>query len=205
MALAITPLHPHIGAMVGGLDVSRPIDDATVDALWRAIDRHAVLVFRDQQITDEQLRAFAARFGELEIGRSAARGGRRRLQFPEIGDISNLDEDNRLRARDDRRRLDSLGNRLWHTDASYMPVPVVLGMLFAVAVPPASPFGGGETEFADMRAAYDALDDKQTAVIAPLIVEHDIFWSRAKIGLTELTPGERVTYPPSSQHLVRRH
>src|SRR5205085_931286 len=99
MALAITPLHPHIGAMVGGLDVSRPIDDATVDALWRAIDRHAVLVFRDQQITDEQLRAFAARFGELEIGRSAARGGRRRLQFPEIGDISNLDEDNRLRAR----------------------------------------------------------------------------------------------------------
>src|SRR5438552_346178 len=143
MALAITPLHPHIGAMVGGLDVSRPIDDATVDALWRAIDRHAVLVFRDQQITDEQLRAFAARFGELEIGRSAARGGRRRLSYPEIGDISNLDEDSRLRARDDRKRLDSLGNRLWHTDASYMPVPVVLGMLFAVAVPPASPFGAG--------------------------------------------------------------
>ena len=138
MALAITPLHPHIGAMVGGPDVSGPIDNATVDALWRAIDRHAVLVFRDQQITDEQLRSFAARFGELEIGRSAARGGRRRLQFPEIGDISNLDEDNRLRARDDRRRLDSLGNRLWHTDASYMPVPVVLGMLFAVAVPPAN-------------------------------------------------------------------
>ena len=205
MALAITPLHPHIGAMVGGLDVSRPIDDATVDALWRAIDRHAVLVFRDQQITDEQLRAFAARFGELEIGRSAARGGRRRLQFPEIGDISNLDEDNRLRARDDRRRLDSLGNRLWHTDASYMPVPVVLGMLFAVAVPPASPFGAGETEFADMRAAYDALSDEQRAVVDPLIAEHDVFWSRAQIGFTEFPPGEREKYPPSRQRLVRRH
>src|SRR5437763_7119371 len=165
MALAITPLHPHIGAMVGGLDVSRPIDDATVDALWRAIDSHAVLVFRDQQITDEQLRSFAARFGELEIGRSAARGGRRRLQFPEIGDISNLDEDNRLRARDDRRRLDGLGNRLWHTDASYMPVPVVLGMLFAVAVPPASPLGAGETEFADMRAAQEPRSDPQRAAI----------------------------------------
>ena len=202
MALAITPLHPHIGAMVGGLDVSRPIDDATVDALWRAIDRHAVLVFRDQQITDEQLRAFAARFGELEIGRSAARGGRRRLQFPEIGDISNLDEDNRLRARDDRRRLDSLGNRLWHTDASYMPVPVVLGMLFAVAVPPASPFGAGETEFADMRAAYD---DAQRAAVDPLIAEHDVFWSRAQIGFTEFPPGEREKYPPSRQRLVRRH
>src|SRR5204862_1930356 len=188
MALAITPLHPHIVAMYGGPDVSGPIDEATVDALWRAIDRHAVLVFRDQQITDEQLRAFAARFGELEIGRSAARGGRRRLQFPEIGDISNLDEDNRLRARDDRRRLDSLGNRLWHTDASYMPVPVVLGMLFAVTLPPASPFGGGETEFADMRAAYDALGDKQKAVIDPLIAEHDIFWSRAQIGFPDSPP-----------------
>ena len=138
-------------------------------------------------------------------GRSAARGGRRRLQFPEIGDISNLDEDNRLRARDDRRRLDSLGNRLWHTDASYMPVPVVLGMLFAVAVPPASPFGAGETEFADMRAAYDALSDAQRAAVDPLIAEHDVFWSRAQIGFTEFPPGEREKYPPSRQRLVRRH
>jgi alpha-ketoglutarate-dependent 2,4-dichlorophenoxyacetate dioxygenase len=86
-----------------------------------------------------------------------------------------------------------------------MPVPVVLGMLFAVAVPPASPFGGGETEFADMRAAYDALDDKQKAVIDPLIAEHDIFWSRAQIGFTEFPPGEREKYPPSRQRLVRRH
>src|SRR5438045_683119 len=109
MALAITPLHPHIGAAVSGLDVSRRIDDSAVAALWQAIDSHAVLVFRDQQLTDEQLRSFAARFGELEIGRSAARGGRRRLQFPEIGDISTLDEDNRLRARDDQRRRASAG------------------------------------------------------------------------------------------------
>ena len=89
-------------------------------------------------MTDLELRDFAALFGPLEIGRGAAKGGPRRLKFPEIGDISNLDLDSRVRARDDRRRLDSLGNRLWHTDASYMPVPVVLGMLFAVAVPPAS-------------------------------------------------------------------
>src|SRR5437763_1855439 len=205
MALQITPLHPHIGATVSGFDVSRPIDDATVAGLWQAIDRHAVLVIRDQQVTDEELRSFAARFRELEIGRSAARGGRRRLQFPEIGDISNLDEDNRLRARDDQRRLDSLGNRLWHTDASYMPVPVVLGMLFAVAVPPASPFGAGEIEFADMRAAYDALSDEQRAVVDPLIAEHDVFWSRAQIGFTEFPPGEREKYPPSRQRLVRRH
>ena len=131
--------------------------------------------------------------------------GRRRLSFPEIGDISNLDEDSRLRARDDRKRLDSLGNRLWHTDASYMPVPVVLGMLFAVAVTPASPFGGGETEFADMRAAWDALPGEIQALCDPLVVEHDIFWSRGQIGFTEFLPGEREKYPPSPQRLVRRH
>ena len=130
MALHVTPLHPHIGAEVSGLDAGRPLDDDTLAEMWQAIDRWAVLVLHDQQISDRQLHDFAARFGELEIGRSAARGGKRRLAIPQIGDISNLDEDNRLRARDDRRRLDSLGNRLWHTDASYMPVPVVLGMLF---------------------------------------------------------------------------
>ena len=205
MALTITPLHPHIGAEIAGLDVSRPIDDGTVNELWQVIDRWAVIVLHDQRLSDEQLRGFAARFGALEIGRSAARGGRRRLALPEIGDISNLDEENRIRARDDKKRLDSLGNRLWHTDASYMPVPVVLGMLFAVDVPPPSPFGAGETEFADTRAAYDALSDAQKAVVDPLVVEHDVFWSRGQIGFTEFPPGEREQYPPSRQRLVRRH
>jgi alpha-ketoglutarate-dependent 2,4-dichlorophenoxyacetate dioxygenase len=205
MSVTVTSIHPHIGAEITGVDVSRPPDAATLAALWQAIDRHAVIVFHDQQVSDRQLHDFAASFGELEIGRSAARGGKRRLAIPQIGDISNLDEAGRLRARDDRRRLDSLGNRLWHTDASYMPVPVVLGMLFAVTVPPPSPFGAGETEFADMRAAYDALTDEQKAVVDPLVVEHDVFWSRGQIGFTEFPPGEREQYPPSHQRLVRRH
>ena len=205
MTMAVEAIHPHLGAEVSGIDVGQPLDAATLAALWQAIDRHAVLVFHDQQISDQQLHDFAARFGELEIGRAAARAGRRRLALPQIGDISNLDEDNRLRARDDRRRLDSLGNRLWHTDASYMPVPVVLGMLFAVEVPPAGPWGGGETEFADMRAAYDALSEAQKAAVEDLIVEHDVFWSRRQIGFTEFPPGEREQYPPSRQRLVRRH
>ncbi|HVB15909.1 MAG TPA: TauD/TfdA family dioxygenase [Stellaceae bacterium] len=205
MTIGITALHPHIGAEITGLDLARPIDEGTVAELWQAIDRHAVLVFHDQLFSDRQLHDFAARFGELEVGRSAARGGRRRLAIPQIGDISNLDEDSRVRARDDRKRLDSLGSRLWHTDASYMPVPVVLGMLFAVTVPPASPFGGGETEFADMRAAYDALGEAQQAALDGLIVEHDVFLSRGQIGFTEFPPGEREQYPPSHQRLVRRH
>jgi alpha-ketoglutarate-dependent 2,4-dichlorophenoxyacetate dioxygenase len=205
MPLELRQLHPLFAAEASGVDLSRPIDQATVDAIWRAIDQHAVVVFREQRLDDTQLRDFAALFGPLEIGRAAASAKKRRLQHPEIGDISNLDEDGNLRAADDRRRLDMLGNRLWHTDASYMPVPVVLGMLHAVSVPPASALGGGETEFADMRAAHDALSDEMKQAIDPLVVEHDIFWSRGQIGFTEFAPGEREKYPPSRQRLVRRH
>src|SRR5439155_21767487 len=205
MGMEIRQLHPLFVGEVSGMDIARPLDAAAVGALWEAIDRYAVLVFHDQHLSDDQLRDFAGKFGELEIGRSAAEGGRRRLALPEIGDISNLDEDGRLRERDDRWRLDSLGNRLWHTDASYMPVPVVLGMLYAVAVPPASALGGGETEFADMRAAYDALPAEMKAAIDGLVAEHDVFWSRDQIGFTEFPLGEREQYPPSRQRLVRRH
>jgi alpha-ketoglutarate-dependent 2,4-dichlorophenoxyacetate dioxygenase len=205
MAIEIRQVNPFFVAEIGGIDLSKSVDRPTVDAIWQAIDRYAVLVFRDQCLDDTQLRDFAGNFGALEIGRAAARGGRRRLAHPEIGDISNLDEDGRLRDREDRRRLDSLGNRLWHTDASYMPVPVVLGMLHAVAVPPANALGGGETEFADMRAAYDTLPEAMKAAIDGLVAEHDVFWSRGQIGFTEFSPGEREQYPPSRQRLVRRH
>ncbi|MCL2427626.1 MAG: TauD/TfdA family dioxygenase [Alphaproteobacteria bacterium] len=199
------PIVPGFAAEIAGIDLARKIDAAQVHSLSTAIDRYPVLVFRNQRLSDEQLRDFAALFGPLEIGRGALQGGRRRLVLPQIGDISNLDEDSQIRARDDRRRLDSLGNRLWHTDASYMPVPVVLGMLHAVAVPPASALGGGETEFADMRAAYDALPEAMRSEIDGLLAVHDIFWSRLQIGFTEFPPGEREKYPPSRQRLVRRH
>jgi alpha-ketoglutarate-dependent 2,4-dichlorophenoxyacetate dioxygenase len=205
MRVELRQLHPRFAAEADGVDLAGPVDAEMIDAIWRAIDRYAVVVFRDQRLSDTQLRDFAARFGPLEIGRGAANAKRRRLKHPEIGDISNLDEDGKLRAADDRRRLDMLGNRLWHTDASYMPVPVVLGMLHAVAVPPASAFGGGETEFADMRAAYDALTAEMREAIDGLVAVHDIAWSRGQIGFAEFAPGEREKYPPSRQRLVRRH
>ena len=201
----VTPIQPEFAAGIAGIDLARPMGKADIAAIWAAIDRYSVLVFHDQRLSDQQLHYFAAQFGELEIGRSAARPGKRRLAIPQIGDISNLDADNNVRAIDDRRRLDSLGNRLWHTDASYMPVPVVLGMLHTVTLPPPSPFGNGETEFADMRAAYDALPDATKAAIDGLVIEHDVFWSRGQIGFTEFPQGEREQYPPSPQRLVRTH
>jgi alpha-ketoglutarate-dependent 2,4-dichlorophenoxyacetate dioxygenase len=204
MTMQTRVLHPGFAAEASFPDLSQPLQTEALEAIQAAVDTYGVLVFRDQHLTDLQLRDFAARFGPLEIGRSAARPGRRRLEIPQIGDISNLDEDNKVRALTDRRRLDSLGNRLWHTDASYMKVPVVLGMLHAVALPPPGPFGNGETEFADMRAAYDALPEQTRTVIDPLIAEHDVFWSRAQIGFTEFPPGEREQYPPSRQRLIRR-
>ena len=91
-------------------------------------------------------------------------------------------------------QLDSLGNGLWHTDESYMPTPVVLGLLHAKTLPPTSPFGNGETEFADMPAR-----------IADLVVEHDVFWSRGQMGFTNFEPGEREQYPPSPQRLLRTY
>lgn len=205
MSLKLDPVHAELAAEVAGIDAGALLDAATVQELWRAIDRYPVLVLHNQHLDDDRLKEFAARFGPLEIGRAALQGGRRRLAIPQIGDISNLDEEGNIRARDDRRRLDMLGNRLWHTDASYMPVPVVLGMLYAVAVPPASALGGGETEFADMRAAYDALPETMKTLVDGLVAIHDVFWSRAQIGFTEFPPGEREKYPPSPQRLVRRH
>jgi alpha-ketoglutarate-dependent 2,4-dichlorophenoxyacetate dioxygenase len=205
MSLEWRPQHPLFAAEAGRVDLGPTIEAGLVEAIWQAIDEHAVLVFRAQRLDDTGLRDFAARFGPLEIGRAAANAERRRLAHPQIGDISNLDEGGLLRAPDDRRRRDALGNRLWHTDASYMPVPVVLGMLHAIVVPTASAFGGGETEFADMRAAYDALPEAMKAAIDDLVAVHDIFWSRGLIGFSEFAPGDRERYPGSRQPLVRRH
>jgi alpha-ketoglutarate-dependent 2,4-dichlorophenoxyacetate dioxygenase len=205
MSITMRPLGNQFAAEVSGVDLNGTIGTEDIASIWRAVDEYCVLVFRDQSLTDDQLRDFAAMFGPLEIGRAAARPGRRRLAIPQIGDISNLDEDHRVRDLFDRRRLDGLGNRLWHTDASYMPVPVVLGMLHAVALPPPSPFGNGETEFADMRAAYDALPDATKAAVNDLILRHDVFWSRAQVGFTEFPQAERDQYPPSPQRLVRTH
>jgi alpha-ketoglutarate-dependent 2,4-dichlorophenoxyacetate dioxygenase len=204
MELSVRQLHPLFVGEVSGVDVGRPIDAATLAALNAAIDRHAVLIFRDQDLDDERQMAFARNFGELELPRSGAAKVKRRLR-PEIADISNLDEESRVRGRDDPRRFDQLGNRLWHTDGSFRRVPAALSMLYAHRVPGPSPRGNGETEFADMRAAYDALSDQQKADIADLVALHDIAWSRGQLGFNELLFGEKQVLPPVPQRLVRNH
>jgi len=168
-----------------------------------AFNRHGILLFPEQPLTDEQQLAFSRLFGPLEVNPNYA-GTRLRLR-PDLADISNLDPEGRVLAHDDRRNLFNLGNQLWHTDSSFKHIPAKCSLLSARELPSAGPMGGGETEFADMRAAYNALTEEQKAVVDPLVVEHDVFWSRGQIGFTEFQPGEREQYPPSRQRLVRRH
>src|SRR3954468_16840420 len=204
MELSVRQLHPLFAAEIAGVDIGRPLDSATVQALTEAIDRYAVLVFRGQHLDDERQMAFARQFGELEIPRSGRANVKRRL-LPEMADISNLDEQGRLRGHDDPRRFDQLGNRLWHTDGSFRRVPAALSMLYAHRVPRPNPRGKGETEFADLRAAYDALPAATTAEIEDLVALHDIAWSRAQLGFTDLLFGEKDVLPPVPQRLVRTH
>jgi len=204
MELSLRQLHPLFVGEVSRVDVGRSIDAETLAVLNAAIDRYAVLIFRGQDLDDERQMAFARNFGELELPRSGAAKVKRRLR-PEIADISNLDEESRVRGRDDPRRFDQLGNRLWHTDGSFRRVPAALSMLYAHRVPGPSPRGNGETEFADMRAAYDALSDQQKADIADLVALHDIAWSRGQLGFNELLFGEKQVLPPVPQRLVRTH
>jgi alpha-ketoglutarate-dependent 2,4-dichlorophenoxyacetate dioxygenase len=204
MELTLTPLHPLFAAEGSGIDIGQPIDAETVAAVNAAIDRYAVLVFRNQQLDDERQMAFARNFGELELPRSGVADVKRRLP-PAVADISNLDADNKLRGRDDPRRFDQLGNRLWHTDGSFRRVPAALSMLYAHRVPGPSPKGNGETEFADMRAAYDALPEQEKTDIADLMALHDIAWSRGQLGFENLLFGEKNVLPPVPQRLVRTH
>jgi alpha-ketoglutarate-dependent 2,4-dichlorophenoxyacetate dioxygenase len=193
-------LHPLFAGELSGVDARGPLDPAAIGTIAEAIERYAVLVLPDQELDDERQLAFARHFGEIEAPRSARSGAKQRLH-PEISDISNLDANNRLRGADDPRRVDQLGNRLWHTDGSFRRIPAALSMLYAHQVP----HSGGETEFADLRAAWDGLPEETKAEVEGLVAMHDIAYSRSQIGFTELLFGEREALPPVPQRLVRVH
>jgi alpha-ketoglutarate-dependent 2,4-dichlorophenoxyacetate dioxygenase len=199
MAIEIRQLHPLFAGEVSGTDIARPLVPADVAAIEGGMDRYAVLVFRDQRLTDEQQLAFSRNFGELEFtrGTGISKPGELRLD-PAFADVSNLDANNQPLARNNRRRLYSLGNRLWHSDSSFKAIPAKYSLLSGRIVSEK----GGETEFADMRAAYDALDAATKTQIEDLVCEHSLLYSREQLGF-DLTPEERVTMQPVRQRLVR--
>jgi alpha-ketoglutarate-dependent 2,4-dichlorophenoxyacetate dioxygenase len=177
------------------------LEAATVTAIDEAINQHGVLVFPGQFITDEQQMAFSHRFGELETTVKVYRKDYVPRLDVHVSDVSNLDQNNQIRRKDDRLRLNGLGNRLWHSDSSFKRVPARFSLLSARAIPSE----GGETQFADMRAAWDALPDRMKARLEGLICEHTQLFSRARIGFTDWSEEERAKMAPVPQVLVRTH
>jgi alpha-ketoglutarate-dependent 2,4-dichlorophenoxyacetate dioxygenase len=197
----IKQLNPLFVGEVSGVDLRQPLTAAEVAAIDDGMNRYGVLVFHDQHITDEQQVAFSVNFGELEPAiANLTKPHERRLQL-NIADISNLDRDNKLFARDDRRRMFNLGNMLWHSDSSFKAIPAKYSLLSGRAVPER----GGNTQFADMRAAYDSFDAEIKALIDPLITEHSLLYSRSLLGFSEFDAEERRDFAPVRQRLVRTH
>jgi len=206
MSLTIEPIDPvsrsFFAGVVSGCDAAQPLSPEDAAAIHAGMDRFGVLVFHDQRIDDEQQVAFGRSLGPLEqaTGDIVSAPEERRLSM-DLNDISNLDKHNRVLARDDRRRLFELGNLLWHSDSSFKPVPAKYSILSARRIPAA----GGNTEFADMRAAYEALDDASKREIHDLVCLHSQLFSRGVLGFTDFTDAEREKWTPVRQRLVRRH
>jgi alpha-ketoglutarate-dependent 2,4-dichlorophenoxyacetate dioxygenase len=206
MTLTIRPAEPDrlpdFAGVVDGIDLSQPVGPEAVAAIIEGMDRFAVLVFRSQKINDEEQLAFSRHFGPLE--HATSHGIQRQQQrglAPEIADISNLGRENEILARDDRRRLFGLGNMLWHSDSSFKATPAKYSLLHARIIPEK----GGNTEFADMRAAWDALDDETKTMCEGLVCMHSQIYSRGTLGFTEWTEDEFARNQPVPQRLVRRH
>jgi alpha-ketoglutarate-dependent 2,4-dichlorophenoxyacetate dioxygenase len=202
MKLDLRELGSGFAAEARGLDLSLELAPELIAAIHAAMDRYAVLVFRGQRLTNDQQLAFTQSLGPLEqaIGTSLRKPEDHRLPTT-FADVSNLDRDGKPFARDDRRRLFAIGNRLWHSDSSFKVVPAKYSLLYAHVVPSK----GGNTEFADMRAAYDALDEETKVLIEELVCEHSQIYSRSKLGFTDFSDEEKERFKPVLQRLVRRH
>ncbi len=202
MSITITDLTPGFAGEVSGIDITQPLTRVQVAALEAGMDRYAVLVYHDQRLSDEQQQAFSRNFGPLEAtaGGNVTKPEDRRLD-PGMADVSNLGADHKPLPRDDRRRLFNLGNRLWHSDSSFRAIPAKYSLLSGRIVVD----NGGRTEFADMRAAYDALDDATKVEVEDLICEHSLIYSRGTLGFTELSEAEKKMFAPVRQRLVRTH
>jgi alpha-ketoglutarate-dependent 2,4-dichlorophenoxyacetate dioxygenase len=202
MNLSIRPLTASgFAGEVLGIDLTRPLSLEQVQAIDDGMDQYGVLVFHEQRFTDETQMAFSRQFGELELSSGAELYKDRRLKQMEMADISNLDPAGNLRIATDRMRLTALGNRLWHSDASFRAIPAKYSLLSARTVPGT----GGNTEFADMRAAYAALDEDLKAEIADMVTEHSNAYSREQIGFLKMDYGaeNQDKLKPVRHRLVR--
>ena len=199
--LQLKPIHPVFGAEASGLDLTRPLAPEDVRAINAAMNEHAVLVFRGQPLTAQQQLDFAKHFGPLDIGLKRVFKRPERLEDERLIDISNVDAQGNVARRDSPKNLSNFANQLWHSDSSFMNPRAAYSMLHCVI----KPSWGGNTEFADMRAAYDALDQATKDEIEDLVCEHSLIYSRGQLGFTDFTDAERHSMRPVLHRLVRMH
>src|ERR1051326_5760187 len=199
MSVTTCPVTPPFAAEIGDVDLSRPLEPADVAAIKDAFAKYAVLIFPDQHLSQDQHLDFARYFGPLETTIALHRKDEPLRLRPEFADVSNLNHESKVWGEESRQRLFQLGNRLWHTDSSFKRLPARASLLYARSIPPV----GGHTEFADERAAYDALPDEMKRRLQGLVAEHSIFNSRARLGFTEFSDEERQGMPPVPQAVVR--
>jgi alpha-ketoglutarate-dependent 2,4-dichlorophenoxyacetate dioxygenase len=208
LTVSIRQLGDGFAGEVTGVDCRQPLSPGDIAAIHGSMNDYAVLVFRDQQLSDEQQLQFTLHFGTLEETRGGTPGpihfrteGEVRKLGPSIKDFSNIDAFGKPLATDSRAYLFKLADQLWHSDSSFNAVPASYSLLSGRSVPS----WGGNTEFADMRAAYDALDDRFKRQIEDLVCLHSNMYSRGKLGLSEFSDEERRVFRPVRQRLVRRH
>lgn len=198
MEFEVRPLTPKIGAEIRGLDLSKGLSEETMEDVRRVWLEHVVAVFPDQDVNDDQHIEFSERIGALELINMSA------LQMdgrPEIYKATNLDENDEIMVDDHPILTINRGNQKWHSDSSFKSVPATASMLRAYIVPEE----GGNTEFANMAAAYDALDDDTKELCDGLVAIHDFYWSRRDVEEQAFTQEERDAIPPVRHPLIRVH
>ena len=201
MALSLRPLHPLFAAEASGVELRRPLDEQTVREIDAAMARFGVLVWHGQPFTEQQQVAFARQFGPLDLGLRKARRGQHRFGYDELIDISNVTPQGEVAARDHAKIVSNLANQLWHSDSSFQQPAAAYSMLSAVVLPDS----GGDTEFCDLRAAYDALPPEMKAELQDLRSEHYAFHTRLWLGDTSYTEAQLKSMPPVQWPLVRTH
>ena len=199
MAMTVVPVTPSFAAEIGDVDLSKPIEAADVAALKDAFSKYSVLIFPDQHLSQDQHLDFAKHFGPLETTIWVYRKDTPLRLRKEFADVSNLAPNNQVWGKDSRTRMFQLANRIWHTDSSFKRLPAFASLLYARSIAPV----GGHTEFADERAAYDALPEDTKRRLDGLVAERSIFNSRARLGYTSFSDEERRELPPVPQVVVR--
>ena len=200
MQLKIAPVTENFAAEASGLDLRQPIDAETAAEIEEAMDKYAVLVWRDQPLDDDQHMAFTKWFGPLDMGLLNVTKKPNRFKHAGFVDIANVGIDGEIMARDHGTVTSSMANQFWHTDSSFMETVAKYSLLSARVVPET----GGDTEFTDMRAAWDALPDDLRTMVTGLVGEHHPLYSRILLGNT-YSDEQMARIPPAHWPLVRTH